>query len=94
MHVLPAVEHNTSGVLLSFRENLLLNITSLSKEYPMPMSFSLKLFFIGQLAYWLHCFPELYFQRAKKEDIPPRVIQATIGFFVTLAAYVLKYDIH
>lgn len=76
-----------------FREDLLLNITSLWKEYPMPMSFSSKLFFIGQLAYWLHCYPELYFQRVKKEDIPIRAVQATIGLFFTLAAYVFKYEI-
>lgn len=59
----------------------------------MPMSFSTKLFFICQLAYWLHCYPELYFQRVKKEDIAPRVVQATLGFLSTLAAYIFKYDI-
>lgn len=78
--------------LCSSREDLLLNITSLWKEYPAPLTFSSKLFFIGQLAYWLHCYPELYFQRIKKEDIPPRVVQATIGLLFTLAAYVFKYD--
>lgn len=72
---------------------MLLNIISLWKEYPIPLSFSSKLFFIGQLAYWLHCYPELYFQRVKKEDIPPRIIQATIGFLSILAAYIFKYDI-
>ncbi|XP_017764712.1 PREDICTED: translocating chain-associated membrane protein 1 [Eufriesea mexicana] len=74
------------------REDLLLNITSLWKEYPIPMSFSSKLFFIGQLAYWLHCYPELYFQRVKKEDIPVRAVQATIGLFFTLAAYVFNFQ--
>lgn len=72
---------------------MLLNIISLWKEYPIPLSFSSKLFFIGQLAYWLHCYPELYFQRVKKEDIPPRIVQATIGFLSILAAYIFKYDI-
>lgn len=69
---------------------MLLNIWALWEEYPAPMSFSLKLFFIGQLAYWLHCYPELYFQRVKKEDIPQRILHATIGLFYTSAAYFFK----
>lgn len=80
------------GIDIIIREDLLLNITSLWKQYPVPMSFSSKLFFIGQLSYWLHCYPELYFQRIKKEDIPPRVVQATIGILFTLAAYVLNFQ--
>lgn len=54
------------------------------------MSFSLKFFFIGQIAYWLHCFPELYFQRVKKEDIFPKASQATLGVLLTAGLYVLK----
>ena len=80
------------GIDIIIREDLLLNIPSLWKQYPVPMSFSSKLFFIGQLSYWLHCYPELYFQRIKKEDIPPRVVQATIGLLFTLAAYVLNFQ--
>lgn len=80
------------GIDIIIREDLLLNITSLWKQYPVPMSFSSKLFFVGQLSYWLHCYPELYFQRIKKEDIPPRVVQATIGILFTLAAYVLNFQ--
>ncbi|KAL6429285.1 hypothetical protein ACFW04_008178 [Cataglyphis niger] len=74
------------------RENMLLNIWALWEEYPAPMSFSLKLFFIGQLAYWLHCYPELYFQRVKKEDIPQRILHATIGLFYTSAAYFFNFQ--
>ncbi|PBC28633.1 translocating chain-associated membrane protein 1-like 1 [Apis cerana] len=80
------------GIDIIIRENLLLNIISLWKEYPIPLSFSSKLFFIGQLAYWLHCYPELYFQRVKKEDIPPRIVQATIGFLSILAAYIFNFQ--
>lgn len=74
------------------RENMLLNIWALWEKYPAPMSFSLKLFFIGQLAYWLHCYPELYFQRVKKEDIPQRILHATIGLFFTSAAYFFNFQ--
>lgn len=78
------------GIDIIIREELLTNIPALWKEYPVPLSFSSKLFFVGQFAYWLHCYPELYFQRAKKEDIPSRIIQATTGLFFTLAAYLLN----
>lgn len=74
------------------RENMLLNISALWQQYPAPMSFSLKLFFIGQLAYWLHCYPELYFQRVKKEEIPQRILHATIGLFFTSAAYFFNFQ--
>ncbi|XP_076246788.1 translocating chain-associated membrane protein 1 [Calliopsis andreniformis] len=80
------------GIDIIIRENLLLNISSLWKEYPVPLAFSSKLFFIGQLAYWLHCYPELYFQRIKKEDIPPRVFQASIGLLFTFAAYIFNFQ--
>ncbi|XP_060819189.1 translocating chain-associated membrane protein 1 [Bombus pascuorum] len=80
------------GIDIIIREDLLLNITLLWKEYPMPMSFSSKLFFICQLAYWLHCYPELYFQRVKKEDLSSRVVQPTIAFFSTVAAYIFNFQ--
>ncbi|KAH0945974.1 hypothetical protein HN011_007035 [Eciton burchellii] len=74
------------------RENIFLNIWTLWEDYPAPMTFSLKLFFICQLAYWLHCYPELYFQRVKKEDIPQRVVYATIGLFFTSIAYFFNFQ--
>ncbi|KAI4486228.1 hypothetical protein M0802_012441 [Mischocyttarus mexicanus] len=80
------------GIDIIIRDNLLLNITSLWTDYPVLLSFSLKLFFIGQLSYWLHCYPELYFQRVKKEDIAQRVIFTTIGLFFTFTAYFLNFQ--
>ncbi|XP_076662366.1 translocating chain-associated membrane protein 1 [Halictus rubicundus] len=80
------------GIDIIIREELLLNITLLWKAYPILLTFSSKLFFIGQLSYWLHCYPELYFQRVKREDILPRVVQATIGLIFTVAAYMLNFQ--
>ncbi|KAG7199486.1 hypothetical protein KM043_014108 [Ampulex compressa] len=80
------------GIDIIYREDLLLNITALWKEYPILLSFSLKLFYICQLAYWLHCYPELYFQRVKKEDIPLRMVHATTGLFFTFAAYFFNFQ--
>ena len=36
--------------------------------YPL-YRFILKFYFILQIAYWVHCFPELYFLKAKKVRI-------------------------
>ena len=45
------------------RENLF-SIRQLWEGYPhSQMTFMFKFFFIVQLAYWLHIFPELYFQK-------------------------------
>ncbi|XP_020297643.1 translocating chain-associated membrane protein 1 [Pseudomyrmex gracilis] len=74
------------------RENMLFNIWVLWEEYPAPMSFSLKLFFISQFAYWLHCYPELYFQRVKKEDIPRRIFGTTVGLFFVSLAYFFNFQ--
>ncbi|XP_014206761.1 translocating chain-associated membrane protein 1-like 1 [Copidosoma floridanum] len=80
------------GIDIIIRENFIPNVSLLWSDYPAPMSFSLKLFFIGQLAYWFHCYPELYFQRAKREEIPSRIVQATIGLVFTTAAYILNFQ--
>ncbi|XP_078038299.1 translocating chain-associated membrane protein 1 [Augochlora pura] len=80
------------GTDIIIRENLLLNITSLWTDYPILLTFSSKLFFIGQLSYWLHCYPELYFQRVKREDILSRAAQATVGLLFTLAAYMFNFQ--
>ncbi|XP_012284651.1 translocating chain-associated membrane protein 1 [Orussus abietinus] len=80
------------GIDIIVRDNILLNFTSLWEDYPGLMSFSLKLFFVGQLAYWLHCYPELYFQRVKREEMSSRIIHATIGLTFTLLAYFLNFQ--
>ncbi|XP_057328947.1 translocating chain-associated membrane protein 1 [Microplitis mediator] len=80
------------GIDIIMRDNLLLEFSSLWQSYPLPMSFLLKLFFIVQLAYWLHTYPELYFQRTKREEIPSRIIHATIGLFFTLAGYIFNFQ--
>ena len=44
----------------------------------MMQPFISKFFFVMQIAYWLHCFPELYFQRVKKEELSARVQYAAL----------------
>merc|ERR1711971_397185 len=71
---------NESGQLLAFylvslfwggdlllRENLL-SVSSIWEGYPHNnMTFLFKFYFIIQISYWLHIFPELYFQPARRE---------------------------
>ena len=79
-------QFNESGQLLAFylvslvwagdivlRENLF-NIRALWEGYPhVYMTFMFKFFYIVQLAYWIHVYPELYFQKVKGEDMGPKV---------------------
>jgi len=94
---------NESGQLLAFylvslvwggdiilKENLF-NIANLWEGYPHGnMTFLFKFFFIIQISYWLHVFPELYFEKTKKEDMPPKIQYASLYLVFILAAYFLR----
>jgi translocating chain-associated membrane protein 1 len=99
---------NESGQLLIFfiisiawaseiirREGYLTSISKLWADYPhLEMTYLFKFYFIIQISYWLHAFPELYFQKVKRDEMGARITYATLyGIFFT-AAYALKYDIH
>jgi len=95
---------NESGQLLAFyivslfwggdiilRENLL-NVSALWDGYPHNnMTFLFKFFFIIQISYWLHIFPELYFQKTKKEDMPPKIQYSTLYLIFITAAYMFRF---
>lgn len=95
---------NESGQLLSFyivsllwagdivmRENLF-GIRQLWDGYPhSSMTFMFKFFYIVQISYWLHIYPELYFQKVKREDMPARIQYATLYLFFIGAAYLFSY---
>lgn len=97
---------NESGQLLVFyllsivwsgdliiKEDLLLNIRSLWEDYPhLHMPFMLKFFYIIQISYWIHCYPELYLSKVKREEIPSKVKFATINLFYVSAAYFLNFN--
>ncbi|XP_012879233.1 PREDICTED: translocating chain-associated membrane protein 1-like 1 [Dipodomys ordii] len=53
------------------------------------MTFQMKFFYISQLAYWFHGFPELYFQKIKKQDIPSQLIYIGVHLFHIAGAYLL-----
>ena len=45
-----------------------------------------KFFYVMQIAYWLHCFPELYFQRVKKEELSARIQYAALYLGMDMSA--------
>ena len=93
-----------SGQLLSFylislfwagdiiyRENMM-NIASLWDGYPHnSMTFMFKFFFIIQISYWLHVFPELYFQKVKKEDMSAKIQYACLYLAFIVPAYMMRF---
>ncbi|XP_065063105.1 translocating chain-associated membrane protein 1-like 1 [Rhopilema esculentum] len=80
------------GIDLIMKENLIPKIQSLWTGYPhTEMSFMLKLFFMLQVAYWLHMFPELYFMKTRKEEIPQKVTHYSLYMVFISAAYVMNF---
>lgn len=80
------------GVDIIRREGFLLSISKLWEGYPhSEMTFMFKFYFIVQLSYWLHCFPELYFQKTKKDEMSSRICYATLYLLFFGAAYVLNF---
>ncbi|KAH6935066.1 hypothetical protein HPB50_003312 [Hyalomma asiaticum] len=51
-----------------------------------------KFYFIIQLAYWLHCYPELYFQKTKKDEMSARITTATLPLIFFLVSYILNFS--
>lgn len=98
------MKFNESGQLVSFylvcliwagdiiyRENLM-TLSSLWEGYPHnTMTFMFKFFFIIQISYWLHVFPELYFQKVKKEDMAAKIQYASLYLGFIVPAYVMRF---
>jgi len=55
------------------------------------LTFLTKIFFIMQISYWLHSYPELYFQKVKKEDRAAKIHFATLNLFICTAIYYLNF---
>ncbi|XP_048696881.1 translocating chain-associated membrane protein 1 isoform X2 [Caretta caretta] len=79
------------GTNILVSENYVSDPTSLWKDYPhILIPFQMKFFYISQLAYWFHAFPELYFQKTKKEDIPRQLVYIGLYLFHIAGAYLLN----
>uniref|UniRef100_A0A6I8N2E0 Translocating chain-associated membrane protein 1 n=1 Tax=Ornithorhynchus anatinus TaxID=9258 RepID=A0A6I8N2E0_ORNAN len=81
------------GTSILVSENYASDPTILWKGYPHTlMPFQMKFFYISQLAYWFHAFPELYFQKTKKEDIPRQLVYIGLYLFHIAGAYLLNLN--
>ncbi|KER26981.1 hypothetical protein T265_05888 [Opisthorchis viverrini] len=77
------------GIYNVINENLIPSLSSLWEGYPHSLlPFWTKMFLLIQICYWIHDFPELYFQRVKKELIPARILHATMFIIGIGFAYV------
>lgn len=97
---------NESGQLLIFylisflwgaeiirREGFIPSISKLWEGYPHnEMTFMFKFYFIVQLSYWLHCYPELYFQKTKKDEMSARITLATLHLIFFAVSYILNFS--
>uniref|UniRef100_A0A4W2D3K9 Translocating chain-associated membrane protein 1 n=1 Tax=Bos indicus x Bos taurus TaxID=30522 RepID=A0A4W2D3K9_BOBOX len=82
------------GTFILISENYISDPTILWRAYPHNlMTFQMKFFYISQLAYWFHAFPELYFQKTKKEDIPRQLVYIGLYLFHIAGAYLLKFSL-
>ena len=71
---------------------LKLEYANFISDYPHTnMTFMFKFFYIVQIAYWLHVYPELYFQKVKREDMAPKIQYATLYLIFIGAAYLFSY---
>merc|ERR1712013_673685 len=65
------------------------NFSKLWEDYPVQqMSFMVKFYFILQIAYWLHCFPELYFMKTRREEIQEKVTTYFLYLVFIVGCYV------
>lgn len=79
------------GLQVISRDGFFKQLSWVSKDYPdHPMSFLLKLYYIIQLAYYLHMLPELYFQKIKAEDRSSKIIHSVLGMAMIGACYYFK----
>jgi translocating chain-associated membrane protein 1 len=55
------------------------------------MTFSLKFFMLQQMAFWLHCYPELLLMKQYKTDrVYTKIVLYTSSLLIILGAYVIK----
>lgn len=83
------------GADILLREGYVTGISQLWDGYPKDHSalpFLVKFFFIVQIAYWLHCLPELYFQKVKKEEMAGRIQYISLYLVFIIAAFVLNFN--
>ncbi|XP_074656935.1 translocating chain-associated membrane protein 1-like isoform X2 [Tubulanus polymorphus] len=83
------------GTSIIMSEDYISSISDLWHGYPEmhgKLPFMVKFFFIIQMSYWLHGFPELYFMKIKRDEMPPRIQYTTLYLIFITAAYLLNFN--
>jgi len=81
------------GVVNIVKDENITSLSSLWSGYPeehTQLTFRTKYFFIIQIAYWLHCYPELYLQKVKREDLMPQIVFATMHLIMVAGTYAIN----
>lgn len=79
------------GINYIMKEDFLWEWNQLYTGYPHNlMTLSLKFYMLNQMAFWLHCYPELYFMKTKKDKIYSKIVLYTPSLLMIIAAYVVK----
>lgn len=100
-----ASKFNESGQLLSFYVSSIIasfyifrddgyfqSLNFFWTDYPhVGLSFLTKMFFIMQISYWLHSYPELYLQKVKKDERASKINFATLNLVICSAIYYLNF---
>ena len=78
------------GTFILVSENCLSDLTVLWKAHTHNMmTFQMKFFYISQLAYWFHAFPELLFQRSRPQELSQQAVYVGLHLFHIAGAYLL-----
>ncbi|XP_064383579.1 translocating chain-associated membrane protein 1-like [Halichondria panicea] len=79
------------GIDHIIKAGYLLSPQSLWEQYPhTDMPLSLKFYMLTQMAFWLHCYPELYFMKTKKEKIYSKIVLYTSSLLMIGGAYFMQ----
>lgn len=72
--------------------NTSVSLQKLWEGYPHTiLSWENKLFMLSQIAYWVHMYPELYFQKVRKDEVWGRVQYYTLHLIFISGAYIFHY---
>jgi translocating chain-associated membrane protein 1 len=79
------------GIDLVNKNSTFPNLSKLWEEYPQSeMNFMVKFYFILQIAFWLHNFPELFFMKTRKEEYSNKISTYCLYLAFIVPAYIMS----
>lgn len=84
-----------SGIIIIISEHFMngINISSLWVGFPTEhrkMDFTIKIYYLFQISYWFHSYPELYLLKIPSDFILQRVLMYSTSLILTLLCYTLS----